>query len=147
MSARSSTLVKTPMTIAEVSQLSGLSQDTLRWYEREGLIPRVARSGNGRRHFSNRITQVILLLVKLRETGMPTADMREFVRLLDQGPASHEQRLALLERHHQRLDQAQCRLDEARAALTAKTAHYRALIAAGSDCLATADEGDQHAHS
>lgn len=62
--------------IAEMAESSGLTQDTLRWYEREGLIPEIPRTAMGRRAFSPRLVALVKLLVRLRSTGMPTADMR-----------------------------------------------------------------------
>ena len=53
--------------IAEMARRSGLSVDTLRWYEREGLIPAVDRGPNGRRRFSRAQQSVILLLAMLRD--------------------------------------------------------------------------------
>ncbi|MDZ7910653.1 MAG: MerR family transcriptional regulator [Rhodococcus sp. (in: high G+C Gram-positive bacteria)] len=67
--------------IAEMAESSGLTQDTLRWYEREGLIPEIPRTAMGRRAFNPRLVALVKLLVRLRATGLPTADMRRFVVL------------------------------------------------------------------
>ena len=61
--------------IAEVSDLTGLSQDPLRWYEREGLFPRVARGADGRRRYSQRQMGLLRLVIRLRRTGMPTKEV------------------------------------------------------------------------
>lgn len=61
--------------IGEVSRLTGLSPDTLRWYEREGLIPPVPRTSDGRRAYDDLLVRTITLIVRLRCTGMPVADM------------------------------------------------------------------------
>jgi DNA-binding transcriptional MerR regulator len=120
--------------IAEVARLSGLSQDTLRWYEREGLIPRVGRGPDRRRRFSERDVGMVVMLAKLRATGMPTEDMRAFARMVGEGAASHGRRLALLESHRQRIADQMAVLNDALSALAAKAEHYRSLIAAGLDC-------------
>jgi DNA-binding transcriptional MerR regulator len=113
--------------IADVALLSGLSADTLRWYEREGLVPRVARG-------SEREAALVIMLARLRDTGMPTEDMREFSRLVTGGAATHGQRLAILERHRARIAARQAQLVAGLAALDDKAEHYRHLIAAGLDC-------------
>jgi DNA-binding transcriptional MerR regulator len=120
--------------IAEVARLSGLSQDTLRWYEREGLIPPVGRGPDGRRRFSERDVGMVVMLAKLRATGMPTDDMRAFAQMIGERAASHGRRLALLESHRLRIADQMAALSDALNALNAKADHYRSLIAAGLDC-------------
>jgi DNA-binding transcriptional MerR regulator len=120
--------------IAEVSDLTGLSQDTLRWYEREGLIPPVPRGPDGRRRFSGRETALVVLLARLRATGMPTDDMRAFALMVGEGAVSHGRRLALLDAHRRRIEARLDVLHDGLRALDDKTAHYRELIAAGLDC-------------
>lgn len=114
--------------------MAGLSVDTLRWYEKEGLLPRVGRDGYNRRSYSPREQPMVLLLTALRDTGMPTADMKSFVTMLGEGAASHTRRIALLEEHHRRLDQRRAAIDAADQALQHKIAHYRGLIDDGLDC-------------
>jgi DNA-binding transcriptional MerR regulator len=120
--------------IAEVAELSGLSQDTLRWYERQGLIPPVERGADGRRRFSPRALAMVVMLAKLRATGMPTEQMRGFAGLLAGGAATHGRRLAILEEQRSRIHQRMAVLAEGLAVLDEKAEHYRALISAGLDC-------------
>ncbi|MDJ0362553.1 MerR family transcriptional regulator [Rhodococcus sp. H29-C3] len=120
--------------IAEMAECSGLTQDTLRWYEREGLTPDIPRSANGRRVFTPRMVSLLNLLVRLRSTGMPTADMRDFVKLIDGGPATHRQRIAILSAHRARIAERQRHLTDASNALESKISHYELLISEGLDC-------------
>ena len=85
--------------ISEVAESTGFSLDTLRWYEREGLFPRVERDSSRRRRYSPREVSLLRTLARLRRTGMPTREMREFTRLVTEGAATHGQRLALLAAH------------------------------------------------
>ncbi len=123
-----------PLGIRDVASLSGLTQDTLRWYEREGLLPRVTRGGDRRRRYSERDAALVVMLAKLRATGMPTEEMREFSELVSGGAATHGLRLAILERHSERIARRQIELAAGLAALDEKADHYRELIAAGLDC-------------
>lgn len=120
--------------IAEVARLSGLTQDTLRWYEREGLLPTVRRGSDRRRRYTRRDAALVEMLAKLRESGMPTQEMRQFSRLVAGGAATHGRRLAILERHRERIRQRQAALDAHLASLDEKVSHYRYLIGAGLDC-------------
>lgn len=117
-----------------MAQLAGLSKDTLRWYEREGMLPDVPRGPTGRRAYGGRVASLVILLSRLRATGMPTADMRLFAQLVGQGAASHGRRVAVLEAHRARIAEQQRRLAEASEALEGKIAHYEHLIARGLDC-------------
>jgi DNA-binding transcriptional MerR regulator len=120
--------------ITEMAHRSGLSADALRWYEREGILPSVARGPDGRRRYGKREQDLLHLLLALRDAGMTTASMKEFVALLDEGAASHGRRISLLEQTRTRLEERRRRVDHALDALEAKSLHYRELIAAGLDC-------------
>ncbi|MGO4201825.1 MerR family transcriptional regulator [Rhodococcus sp. TAF43] len=120
--------------IASVAEVTGLTQDTLRWYEREGLIPRVARGTDGRRRYDNASIRIIQLIVRLKRTGMPVAEVRRFLAMYGEGAASHGRRMALLEEHRARVATQLAELREDLAAVDDKIRHYRGLIADGLDC-------------
>jgi DNA-binding transcriptional MerR regulator len=120
--------------ISEVAELTGLSPDTLRWYERDGLLPRVERDSNRRRQYSPRDVRLLQALVRLRRTGMPAREMREFARLAAAGAATHGERLALLAAHRERIVARLAELQDDLAVLDEKTAHYQHLIEQGLDC-------------
>lgn len=85
--------------IAEVSARSGLSIDTLRYYERIGLIDPPARDTGGRRSYSDGDVAWLGFLTKLRTTGMPIRLMREYARLRKLGVASAGRRKQILTEH------------------------------------------------
>ncbi|MEP7020592.1 MAG: MerR family transcriptional regulator [Pseudonocardiales bacterium] len=120
--------------ISEISELTGLSQDTLRWYEKEGLFPRVDRGPDRRRRYSPRHVSLLRLLVRLRRTGMPTREMQEFSELLRGGARTHGTRMALLLGHRTRIVKQASELRADLAALDEKIEHYRGLISGGLDC-------------
>ncbi|MEY8662887.1 MerR family transcriptional regulator [Ligilactobacillus faecis] len=65
----------------EVSQLFGLSIDTLRYYERIGIIPPIARDKNGYRDYKTTDLNWIYLVKTLRKTGMPINALQKYTRL------------------------------------------------------------------
>ncbi|MGK8520697.1 MerR family transcriptional regulator [Nocardia asteroides] len=81
--------------IGEVSERSGLSRDTLRWYERIGLMDYVGRDHTGKRRFSDRDLEWLALIGRLRTTGMPVADMVRYAELVRAGDATLPQRLGM----------------------------------------------------
>lgn len=124
----------TPLGITETAARTGLSTDTLRWYEKEGVLPPVPRSASGRRVYGEREQVLLDLLLALRAAGLSTADMKEFVGLMEQGASTHGRRLDLLERTRRELAARRRRLAAADEALARKAEHYRRLIAVGRDC-------------
>lgn len=69
------------MQAKEVSQLFGLSIDTLRYYERIGIIPPIARDKNGYRDYKTTDLNWIYLVKTLRKTGMPINALQKYTRL------------------------------------------------------------------
>jgi DNA-binding transcriptional MerR regulator len=87
------------MNIREFAEHTGLTAHTLRYYERVGLMGSVGREANGHRVYGPQDSQWVSFLHHLRETGMSIREMQRYCALRDQGDATLQQRLALLERH------------------------------------------------
>lgn len=88
-----------PYTIAQAAERTHLSAYTLRYYDREGLLPFVERSASGYREFSDADLEWLALIVCLKKTGMPIKQIREVIRLTMEGDGTIPKRLAILEQH------------------------------------------------
>jgi MerR family transcriptional regulator, aldehyde-responsive regulator len=87
-------------TIQQVSARSGLSEPTLRYYERIGLIDPVGRDpGSGHRRYDDETLRGIEALACLRITGMGVSDMRAYLRNMDRVPTAAADQRELFERH------------------------------------------------
>ncbi len=84
------------MTIAEVSEKFDLSQDTLRYYERIGLIPRVNRNKSGVRNYTEEDCKWVEFIKCMRNAGLPIEVLIEYVGLFQQGDETIEARKELL---------------------------------------------------
>ncbi|MFC4375765.1 MerR family transcriptional regulator [Nocardia halotolerans] len=84
--------------IGEVAERSGLSRDTLRWYERIGLMGYIGRDHTGNRRFCDRDLDWLALIGRLRLTGMPVADMVRYAELVRAGEQTYPDRLAMFRR-------------------------------------------------
>ena len=102
------------MTIAEVSKKYGLSADTLRYYERIGLIPPVPRTKGGVRDYGEESCGWIQLMKCLRAAGVQIEALIEYVDLFQQGDATLDARKALLVEQR---DQLVSRMAEMQASL------------------------------
>ncbi len=84
------------MTIAEVSKKYALSIDTLRYYERIGLIPKVQRSRSGIRDYSESDLNWVEFIKCMRAAGIPVEALIEYVSLFQQGERTVEARKQIL---------------------------------------------------
>ncbi|HBC91503.1 MAG TPA: MerR family transcriptional regulator [Pelotomaculum sp.] len=84
------------MMIAEVSKKFNLSQDTLRYYERIGLIPGVNRNKSGIRDYTEEDCRWIEFIKCMRNAGLPIEILIEYVGLFQQGDETVEARKELL---------------------------------------------------
>ncbi len=91
------------MTIAEVSKKFDISQDTLRYYERIGLIPRVNRNRSGIRDYTEEDCRWVEFIKCMRSAGLPIEILIEYVTLFQQGDATHEARKELLTEQRKQL--------------------------------------------
>ncbi|MFJ9692853.1 MerR family transcriptional regulator [Kitasatospora sp. NPDC101183] len=118
--------------IGDVARSTGLSIDALRFYEREGLlVGPVERDTAGRRRYRPLDVEWLGICVRLRESGMPLADLRAFARLVRQGPGNEAERLRLLDTHRERVDEQIRALEECRSLIAWKTAVYAEHLARG----------------
>ncbi len=91
------------MLIAEVSEKFELSQDTLRYYERIGLIPRVNRNKSGIRDYTEEDLRWVEFIKCMRDVGLPVETLIDYVRLYQQGDETLETRKELLVEQHKQL--------------------------------------------
>jgi DNA-binding transcriptional MerR regulator len=87
------------LSIAQAAAHSGLSIDTLRYYERIGLVDPPARDSGGRRTYSDGDLEWLIFLTKLRTTGMPIKLMREYAQLRHRGNVTRGARQQILLEH------------------------------------------------
>jgi len=91
-----STLFGGTMTIKQVSEQYGITQDTLRYYEKAGLIPEVTRTSGGIRDYQPEDIGWVELVLCMRNAGLPMSSIAEYRRLYQQGESTIPQRLKLL---------------------------------------------------
>lgn len=113
-------LQKDRLTIQEVSQATGLSAYTLRYYERVGLIHPIGREENTHRRYTADDVGWIDFLTKLRATGMSIKDMQKYAELQRQGDETLAERVEILKSLR---DKVEAHVDELNEHL--KLIHYK----------------------
>lgn len=91
------------MTVSEAAEQVGLTTYTLRWYEQEGLVEPVGRDSAGRRRYTQQDLDWLILLTRLRRTGMPVRDMRRYAELAREGDSTLAARRRIFEAHRDRV--------------------------------------------
>ncbi|MEQ4302012.1 MerR family transcriptional regulator [Plantactinospora sp. B6F1] len=112
-------------TPSAAAQRTGFSLDTLRYYERIGLLSEIGRTSGGRRVFTDDDLGWLDVLRCLRDTGMPIAQLRRYAELARQGEITLTERLALLEEHSREVEERMELLRHQYAHLQDKIAWYR----------------------
>lgn len=110
--------------IGEFSERTGLGIHTLRYYEHEGLITPVRNASNRRRYSDQDITWIDFIK-RLRATGMPIKDMKQYAALRAKGSATLAERMELLLQHHRSLNEQIRQLQEHESKLEEKIDFYR----------------------
>lgn len=87
------------LSIQEASSRLGLTPSTLRYYDKEGLLPGLKKLKSGTRIFSEKDLQWLGLICCLKNSGMSIADIKNFMNLCLQGESTCEERKEVLERH------------------------------------------------
>ncbi|ADG70543.1 MerR family transcriptional regulator [Brachyspira murdochii] len=104
------------MTIAEVSKKTELSADTLRYYERIGIIPEIERSESGIRNYTDYDLGWIEFSKCMRNSGMSIESIIEYIKLYNKGDATLEARKQLLvsqrDAMQEKLNELQATLDK-----------------------------------
>jgi DNA-binding transcriptional MerR regulator len=110
---------------AEASERTGLSLDTLRYYERLGLFGPVGRTTGGRRIYTESDVAWVRLLVCLRQAGLGITDLQRFMGSLRDRSNGNGGVVELLESHRARLLGEIAKMNIALDVLDGKLAHYR----------------------
>ena len=129
------------MKIAEVSEKYGIPQDTLRYYEREGVIPRIRRSNGNIRDYSEEDCREIEFAQCLKAAGFSVEDIVEYRRLFAMGDSTIPARLELMQKKRDELQAQQEALAKALRLLDHKIFCYERAVETG---VLSWDDPDWH---
>ena len=126
-------------TISEAAEKTGLPPSTIRYYDKEGLLPNIKRK-NGIRVFEDMDLRLMGLLTCLKNTGMPIKRIRDYVELTSKGDETLQERYEIIKAQRQfvldQIEQLQYYLEE----LDFKDWYYNKALAAGSESAINLDD-------
>ena len=118
--------------IGEVSELTGLTTHTVRFYEQEGLFfAPVRRNAAGRRVFTAEEVEWLKVCMRLRSSGMPLPEIRRYAQLVLQGDGNEAERLEILRQHEATVQRQIADLQEALSIIHHKVDLYAQRLRAG----------------
>lgn len=119
------------MTIKQVSEKFNISQDTLRYYERIGVLPPVTRTSGGIRDYSEKDLSWVSLILCMRSAGMSIEALTKYVKLCMEGDSTFPERLELLCEQRDKLIRQRDQINETLDRLDYKIKLYGAAVSGG----------------
>lgn len=118
-------------TVGEMAKCLGVPSSTLRYYDKEGLLPFVERSSNGIRVFHERDYEWLQIISCLKKTGMSLKDIRKYISLAMEGDGTIDERLELFKNQRKALEAQMAELQCAMDVLNFKCWYYETAKKAG----------------
>lgn len=122
-------------TIAQAAEICGLTTHTLRYYDKEGLLPFVERNNAGIRKFKDADFEWLALISCLKSTSMPVKRIRQFIDWCMQGDATFEQRLNVLEEQKKQVEAQMEMLHKCMEKIEHKIKYYQTALEAGPEAV------------
>lgn len=122
-------------TVGEMARKMGVAPSTLRYYDKEGLLPFVNRSSGGARVFEEGDYEWLSIIECLKKTGMKLSDIREFVEMAMRGDETAGERLELIRKQKQIVEEKIAELEETARILEFKEWYYETAVACGSSSV------------
>ena len=119
------------MTIKEVAEKYDISADTLRYYERVGMIPPVTGTSGGIRDYQESDLGWVELAICMRSAGLPVEALIEYVKLTQEGDKTIEARLQLLSEQRESLIEQQKKINDTLKRLDYKIGRYEEAVKTG----------------
>lgn len=119
--------------IGETAKKSGITASTIRFYEKEGLLPSIKRNKNGIRYFTEDDLQSLRIIECLKATGMPIKDIRKFIDLCAERDSSLQERYELFLDRKSAVQKQIQELQNVEKVIDFKCWYYQTAIEAGTE--------------
>lgn len=122
-------------TVGEMAKKIGVAPSTLRYYDKEGLLPFVERSSGGIRVFKEADYEWLKVIECLKKTGMPLKDIKTFIEMAMQGDETIDERLELIRKQRDEVGRQIAELQETMDTLNFKCWYYETAKSAGTTAV------------
>ena len=132
-----------PYSISEMAALIGVSPSTLRYYDKEGLLPVIERSSGGIRIFKESDIGWLRIIECLKKTGLSLKNIKRFIDMVQAGDSTIPQRLAMFEHQREAVNRQIAELQQMRDILNYKCWYYKTAESAGTTAVPQAMTFDE----
>ncbi len=119
-------------TVSEMAKIMNVTPSTLRYYDREGLLPQVERTESGIRMFKESDYEWLCVIECLKKTGMSLKDIKRFIEMVIEGDATIAERLEMIRMQQESVKKQIKELEETLETLDFKEWYYDTAKQAGS---------------
>lgn len=120
-------------TVGEMSKVSGVPASTLRYYDKEGLLPCVERSSGGIRMFTDKDYEWLRVIECLKKSGLSITEIRAFIDMVNRGDDSLEERLELFRSRRESVKKQMEYMQQTLDLLEFKCWYYEEAVKEGTD--------------
>jgi len=124
-----------PYSMKEVCKMLGLPSSTIRYYDKEGLLPFMVRTEGGYRQFSDADVVLLKIIECLKRTGMPIKDIKQFTVWVQQGDASLKERYEMFLERKRAVEEQMAQLQQAMKVIEYKCWYYQTALEAGTESV------------
>lgn len=122
-------------TIKDAAKLMNVPPSTIRYYDKEGLIPSIKRKETGYRIFTEEALSALKIIDCLKKTGMPIKDIRQFFQWIDEGDASLEERYEMFLERKAAVEAQMAELQQIMDTINYKCWYYETALKAGTEAI------------
>ena len=122
-------------TISQAAEKFGITAHTLRFYDKEGLLPFVDRGAGGRRIFKDGDLGWLRIIGCLKDTGMPIREIRDYLDLCMMGDKTLQRRLEIMREHKVKMQMKLAEIKKYMKVIDFKLDYYAKAIAAGTEAV------------
>lgn len=119
------------MRIGQVAKQTGLSEHTLRFYDKQGLLPKITKTRGGVRDFDDQDMRTLAMIECLKKTGMPLADIKQFIDWCAMGDKTIKQRHDMFVERRKIVQRQLAEIQKTLKIIEFKTEYYARALAAG----------------
>lgn len=124
---------KENFTIKDAAKFMGVPTSTIRYYDKEGLLPFVERKESGYRIFTEKDIATLRIIDCLKKTGMSIKEIRQFSEWIEQGDASLQQRYEMFLERKRIVEKQMAELQQILDTVNYKCWYYETAVAAGTE--------------
>lgn len=122
-------------TIKEAAKKMNLPASTIRYYDKQGLLPFVERLESGYRSFSEADIGMLNMIECLKRTGMPIKEIKQFCQWVQQGDMSLQQRYDMFQERRKAVQEQMEQLKKTMEVIEYKCWYYETALAAGTEAI------------